>query len=125
LPRPPGYGLPRLVTPAVLLLINEAGEEGIYGYQLKKQFQDFPLTRLRSPDLTGIYRVLRRLESQGYLTSEIKPPLRGPGRKIFKITPEGKNYLQDWIKALEEYHFEIHQFMKAALAAKVTDIVLA
>jgi DNA-binding PadR family transcriptional regulator len=113
------------VTPAALLLINAAGVEGIYGYHLKKQFRDFPLTRVRPPDITGIYRILRRLEAQGYLTSEVKPPLRGPERKIFRITPEGKKYLQDWIKALEEYHFEIHQFMQAALTAGVTDIVLA
>jgi DNA-binding PadR family transcriptional regulator len=101
-PRPAGYTLPRLVTPAVLLLVNAAGEEGIYGYHLKKQFRDFPFTRVRPPDITGVYRVLRRLEAQGYLISEVKPPIKGPERKIFRITPEGKKYLQEWIKALED-----------------------
>jgi DNA-binding PadR family transcriptional regulator len=122
--RPTGYTLPRLVLPAALLIINGAGEAGIYGYQLKKQLLELPLTRRWPPDITGIYRVLRRLETQGFLASEVKPPEAGPARRVFRLTPAGTKYLQEWIEALEAWHFEVHRFMEAARSAGVTDIVL-
>jgi DNA-binding PadR family transcriptional regulator len=123
-PRPAGYNLPKLVNLAVLLLLSRAGAEGIHGYQIKKLLSELPLTKRRPPDISGVYRALQRLETQGFLVSEAGEKVAGPERRLFKITPAGLVHLQEWVEALEEWHYEIHRLVLEARAAGIVNTVL-
>jgi PadR family transcriptional regulator PadR len=79
---------------AVLAVV--ADEDG-YGYDV--------LRRLRSGGLTdvgdaSVYGTLRRLYSNGALTSYVVPSDEGPHRKYYGITPAGRDQLKrqsdDW-----------------------------
>jgi PadR family transcriptional regulator PadR len=124
LPKPAGYNLPKLFNLAALVVLSRAGEEGVYGYQLKKLLLELPLTRRHPLDISGVYRTLKRLEKQGFLTSKVEGRPGGPERRIFKISPAGNIYLQEWIEVLEGWHYEIHRSIEAARDAGLTDIVL-
>lgn len=79
---------------AVLAVV--ADEDG-YGYDV--------LRRLRAGGLTdvgdaSVYGTLRRLYSNGALTSYVVPSDEGPHRKYYGITPSGRDQLkrqsEDW-----------------------------
>jgi DNA-binding PadR family transcriptional regulator len=123
-PKPATITLPKLLSFAALMNLARAGEEGVYGYQLKKLLLELPLTRRNPPDISGVYRTLKRLEKKGFLTSKVGERIKGPERRIFQITPAGNIYLQEWIQALEEWHYEIHSLMEAARDTGLTDIIL-
>lgn len=81
---------------AVLAVV--ADEDG-YGYDV--------LRRLRSGGLSdvgdaSVYGTLRRLYSNGALTSYVVPSDEGPHRKYYGITPAGRDQLkrqsEDWMQ---------------------------
>jgi DNA-binding PadR family transcriptional regulator len=124
LPKPAGYNLPKLLNFATLMILARAGEEGVYGYQLKKLLLELSLTRRQPPDISGVNRTLKRMEKQGIITSKVGERIKGPERRIFQISLAGNIYLQEWIKVLEGWHYEIHRSIEAARDAGLTDIVL-
>ena len=123
-PKPPVCNLPKLLNFATLIILAGAGKEGLYGYQLKKLLLELPLTRRNPPDISGVYRTLKRLEKKGFLTSKVGEKIKGPKRRIFQITPAGNIFLQEWIEVLEGWHYAIHRSIEAARDAGLTDIVL-
>ena len=66
------------------------------GYELKKHF-DSSIRHFWTVDQSHIYRVLSRLLKDGYVTSELKPQQDKPNRKIYHITPEGRDELLQWL----------------------------
>ena len=79
------------VVLACLLLLRRSG----YGYALIDQLRDLGL----SVDANTLYPLLRRLESQGVLTSEWNTEETRP-RKFYRTSPAGdrlaKELLGDW-----------------------------
>lgn len=51
-------------------------------------------------DAGGLYRTLRRLEEDGFVTSEWKEAESGPQRRDYCITPEGRELADDWAQHL-------------------------
>ena len=49
-------------------------------------------------DLSQIYRALESLEQGGCLRSTAVPSSRGPARRVYSLTPDGKRRLLEWVQ---------------------------
>lgn len=85
------------VSSLVLLNVLERGGEPMYGYQVAKLLEagseDMPMIKQGA-----LYPVLRSLEKNGLLSSEVEPSVSGPPRRYYTITAEGKHALKDWVE---------------------------
>jgi PadR family transcriptional regulator PadR len=85
------------VSLVTLAFLNVA-DEPMYGYQIAKQLEaaagGVPLMKQGT-----LYPLLRSLERNGLLTSEVEPSVSGPPRRYYQITPMGRQTLDSWKKA--------------------------
>lgn len=70
----------------------------IWGYRIKKKFEEDFNIKLRHG---ALYPMLKALEKRGFLTSQ-KQRQSGRARKTYKITKEGKEYLETYYSILKE-----------------------
>ena len=68
------------------------------GYDLRKAFED-SVTHFWSAELGQIYPTLNRLEQKGLLRSRKEPSPRGPNRRVYSLTAEGRGELARWLRA--------------------------
>jgi len=66
------------------------------GYDLKNKFQN-SIHFFWNAALPHIYRSLKQMEGQGWISSTILQQSGKPNRKVYQITPEGKKELLDWL----------------------------
>jgi DNA-binding PadR family transcriptional regulator len=71
-------------------------EEPRHGYALRSRIEDGlgPLWRIASSQL---YKVLQRLEAQGWVRRAISPPVSGPPRSVYSATDVGAQAFHRWI----------------------------
>jgi DNA-binding PadR family transcriptional regulator len=63
-------------------------------------------------DLSTVYRVLRALEEQGFVTSRWDTDGGGPARRLYQITEDGDRYLAWWVQDLRETDRVLHHFLE-------------
>ena len=79
---------------AILGLVSFAERSG---YDLKR-FADISVKHFFwSPARSQIYAELRRLESLGFVAQREVEQKRRPDKRLYKITPEGREALQRWL----------------------------
>lgn len=78
---------------AILGFINNSP---LSGYDLKKVF-DGSVRHFWPADQGQIYRTLGRLVKQGWARTEIVEQTDHPNRKVYHITPTGKEELHRWL----------------------------
>ncbi len=101
----------RFIEPVVLYLLHTRG--AAYGYELGKALQEHALTD--SPvDLPALYRTLQTLESNGYVTSAWDVGGSGPARHLYRLTPQGRQHLEDWLVVLERLAASLGEFVAQA-----------
>jgi DNA-binding PadR family transcriptional regulator len=88
----------RFTEPIVMLAIANAGEA--YGYQIASEAEQLAVTHA-GLDAGAIYRVLRRLEVMGHVTSHWETAGEGPARRIYTLTASGVQHLAEWVGVLE------------------------
>jgi DNA-binding PadR family transcriptional regulator len=69
------------------------------------------------PDLSGIYRFLKRMEATGLVTSSWETGGQGHAKRLFKLTADGRACLARWTKTLEAYLEAIKALLKEAKTA--------
>lgn len=69
-----------------------------YGYDIQKELKEKCVCKVNTGNL---YRCLNRFEKVGYVTRKITESTKGPTRKLYEITKEGKMYLHTWMESLE------------------------
>lgn len=84
----------------VLLAILKRSESSLYGYQIAKQLEEAGTGGISVKQGT-LYPVLRSLEAQGLLSSQVEPSVTGPPRKYYAITAEGSDVLAAWTETWE------------------------
>lgn len=89
----------------VLLAITEQSKEPLYGYRISREMKIKNGTAFLKQGT--IYPVLRALERDGLLKSEIRESESGPARKYYRITEKGKETLKIW----EESWYRIRDFV--------------
>lgn len=80
----------------LLLLYDEIG----YGYGLIEQLAHFGFSA-NDLNVSTLYRTLRKMEDEGFVTSLWEESGQGPKRRVYEITSNGKNELDQWIKVLK------------------------
>lgn len=83
-----------MTVPHALLAALAEGER--YGYQLRSEIERElgPAWRL---DFGQLYRALRGLVAKQWITFRVAPGLRGPQRKLYRLTPAGRAELTAWL----------------------------
>jgi PadR family transcriptional regulator, regulatory protein PadR len=93
----PERSLPRnFLRPCVLLLLRE---EPAHGYDLLQRLRPFGFVR---DDPGRLYRVLRTLESEGFVHSAWERSTSGPDRRIYDLTRAGVEELHRTAKGLAD-----------------------
>lgn len=90
----------RLVEPVILSLL--ARGQARYGYEILEQANQEALTDSEI-DAAAVYRTLRTLEEAGCVVSEWQPGQGAPDRRMYAITPLGRQHLQDWLAVLSRH----------------------
>ena len=85
--------------------------EGGHGYDLRKSIAEMSDEAI-SVDAGGLYRTLRRMEEEGFVTSKWVEGDSGPQKREYDLTAEGYELAEDWIVHLRE---------RATLAAMLAD----
>jgi PadR family transcriptional regulator, regulatory protein PadR len=93
-----GGGRGALVEPAALAALLG---RGAHGYDLRRQIGEMTAGEIEV-DAGGLYRVLRRLEEEGFVISTWVEGESGPQRRDYEITAEGRELAEDWIAHLRE-----------------------
>lgn len=93
-----GVGRGALVEPAALAALLRAGG---HGYDLRKAIADLTDGAVFA-DAGGLYRVLRRLEDDGFVASRWVDGDSGPQRRDYELTARGRELAEDWLEHLRE-----------------------
>ena len=106
-----GATLDKLVQPAMLAILAQGP---IHGYELARQVGRLPRFPDTPPDVSGIYQVLKVMESRGLVTSEWDDSQEGQTKKrrLFTITDRGRHSLENWNITLRNYHRAIGLLLK-------------
>lgn len=80
-----------------------------HGYQL---IQTMTAMGLGLVDPATVYRTLRQLEREGYITSSWDPQSSGPARRMYTLTDAGEQYLELWSRQLEQYQTTLNRFFE-------------
>lgn len=81
----------------VLLAVLGRASEPLYGYQIAKALEAGG--GVLAGKQSALYPVLRNLEAAGLLDSHIEPSVAGPPRRYYRINPDGRQVLAQWIAA--------------------------
>jgi PadR family transcriptional regulator PadR len=98
----------RFVEPSLLLLLRE---RPMHGYELIERLPEVagPETRV---DVGNLYRILRKLEDEGIVTSEWSADLPGPAKRTYELTEAGRRLLDRWAEALRTAQDSISGFLQ-------------
>ena len=67
------------------------------GYELKNAFSE-NVRHFWSAELSQIYPTLKRLEQRRMLRSRLEPSPKGPNRRVYTLTEEGRTELLSWLR---------------------------
>ncbi len=82
-----------LATAVLVLLLEQDG----HGYDLAARL---PSLGLEQPAAGSLYRTLRSLEGDGFLSSCWDGSARGPARHVYRVTAAGRRHLAGSIEAI-------------------------
>jgi DNA-binding PadR family transcriptional regulator len=100
----------RFVEPSLLLMLAERPR---HGYELLEEVESLAGEgEDTGADLGNLYRVLRGLESEGFVRSSWRPQLGAPPRRTYQITPAGRRLLAQWAEALARTQSVIGTFLE-------------
>lgn len=85
------------IEAAILGLICESPQ---YGYRIEKIVEERGMRNWTEIGFSSIYYVLKRLEKKNYINGEMNAVEGKPSRKIYTITPEGGEALQNKVKSV-------------------------
>jgi len=109
-----GTTLDKLLQPAVLAIL---AKEPLHGYELVRKIGDIPNALNETPDLSGVYRMLKTLEKRGMVTANWDISQGGRPKRIYTITDSGRQCLESWNVTLLNYHKTIGSLLKATQKA--------
>jgi len=80
------------------------------GYELKKILDD-SVNFFWLAQTSQIYRELNNLEKNGCVVSEVLPSTKGPNKRRYSITQNGKDSFSNWLKEANTDEFMRNEFM--------------
>ncbi len=109
-----GKSLDHFLQPTILMILSK---EEMHGFMLLQKISETPLFAGEYPDPTGLYRFLKKMESQGMLASHEEKQENLPSKKIYEITDFGRECLINWEQTIKQYASELNEL--ANLIAEV------
>lgn len=85
----------RYVEPALLLILRDGSA---HGYDLGEALEELVGERV---DLGNLYRMLRKLEEDGVVSSTWRDDLPGRAKRDYQLTERGVALLDTWMSALD------------------------
>jgi DNA-binding PadR family transcriptional regulator len=104
----------RFVEPVLLLILKEKKQS--YGYDLSGELSRYSFTDSEIENAV-LYRTLRRLEANGYVTSHWDVDEPGPARRVYSLTKEGNKHLREWAQVLGKVASSMSRFARRADSA--------
>ncbi len=102
-----------------LLGIIDTGNRPYSGYDIKKIF-DSSMQFYWNATFPQIYRTLARLHDDGLLNMEVIQQEDNPNKKVYTITPQGREELKCWIgKPLEIQKYRNEMLVQITLADRL------
>jgi len=101
----------RFVEPVILLLLRSKGRS--CGYNLCSELQEHAMTDAEI-DKAALYRTLRQLEANGNVKSTWEEGQGGPARRVYKLTREGEQHLEEWAAVLDNLSKSMTRFVRDA-----------
>lgn len=101
------------IASLVLLSVLSRAEEPMYGYQISKLIGAEREEAL-SMKQSALYPVLRSLEGNGLLSSQVEPSVSGPPRRYYHITPLGRTILEGWVQTWEQTKKYVDSILEGA-----------
>jgi poly-beta-hydroxybutyrate-responsive repressor len=95
----------RFVEPALLFELR-AGSS--HGYELADRLSDNAGLEV---DYGNLYRLLRHLEAEGFVSSAWDEDSPGPAKRTYQLTGSGRALLDAWANALRHTHSRISAFL--------------
>ena len=111
-----GNTLDKLVQPAILVALTEGP---IHGYRLAERIDQMVGMFGGQPDISGIYRFLKKMEASGLVVSCWQSGDSGHAKRLYELSADGRACLIRWTATLETYLAAIGNLLceaKAALA---------
>ena len=105
----------RFVEPVLLLILREKGRS--YGYDLVGSLAQHAFTD-GEIEKAVLYRTLRRLEQNGYITSDWDTEEPGPARRVYTLTRDGQEHLQEWGQVLAKVADSMTRFVQRVASHK-------
>ena len=99
----------RFIEPVLLLIIREKGRS--YGYDLTTSVAQYAFTDAEI-EKAVLYRTLRRLEKNGYVTSDWDVEEPGPARRVYTLTKDGRAHLREWGQVLSKVAGSMTRFVQ-------------
>lgn len=99
----------RYMKPSLLLALREG--QARYGYDLLTSIQEYGFVQGKAPP-GMVYRHLRQLEEEGFVTSTWQTEHSGPAKRVYEITAEGLDALAAWAAFMEEQAHCLLRFVK-------------
>ncbi len=86
------------ISALIILIVLSQAEEPMYGYQIAKLIRQDDSSIKQGT----LYPVLRTLESNGMLESNVEPSVSGPPRRYYRITQAGRETLTRWLRIWQQ-----------------------
>jgi PadR family transcriptional regulator PadR len=94
------------LQPRVLLLLVQ---KPAHGYELMERLGREEEGSLAGPGL--LYRTLRHLEEEGLVRSSWNTEGRGPARRVYETTDDGRDYLHAWVVNIRRTQERLERFL--------------
>jgi PadR family transcriptional regulator PadR len=104
----------RYIQPSILMVLYRKSS---YGYELIQNIHHFGFLEGQAPP-GMIYRHLRQLENDGLVLSEWETEGSGPARRVYRLTPEGREMLGLWIEYMRKQATNLTRFIKEYCQAR-------
>jgi DNA-binding PadR family transcriptional regulator len=101
----------RFVEPVVLFLLGQKGCS--YGYERASELRGYTLTDAEI-EVAALDRALRQLEHNECVESEWEVGRGGPARWLSRLTPRGREHLDEWITVLDHMAESMRRLVIAA-----------
>ena len=101
----------RSIQAELLLLL---GQRPSHGYELIQRLNEAEL-QSGEADAATVYRNLRRMDKDGLINSHWEVGESGPGRRLYKLTPQGEESLKVWARYIAQQKAKLENFLQAYL----------
>lgn len=106
----PGKGtrMGKFLEASLLLLLRK---ESLHGYGLMEQLDALGFDP-EELNISTLYRTLHKMEKQGMVISKWQEGEGGPQKRVYEITNQGLEELEDWHQIFQERKKRIQRFME-------------